>query len=253
MSNPSPTGAAQSVALDVLYSNATGQSDPRSPAFPALLAKLDKNARLAHKLLPVDRQTATRLLACRSGEYKCRLAKLCVFCSLDRTDVLVERYQARLVGIANPVHLTLTRRTEPYLKRSSIQELKDSFKAVRESRPIRRVIRGGISNVELATQGRRWQPHIHAVLDCADALPIKLIRAQWKQRTGGQQVDEKSVRVGEAANTFAYSTFLPDFPDNADLIAQYHQATKGTTFVQSWGTLHHAKGRVVGLGRGSSR
>lgn len=214
--------------------------DIPSTLSPGLRSKQAKRARMADLLDIINAKGAGRLRGCGPGS-QCGMSKWCPSCGLERARGFVRSHRTKLLSLEHPYHLTATSRAVPWLWPGTVRGLIVRFRRFRESRIFRRMVAGGLANVEIAHGHSGWLPHVHAILDCRAEPSVEWMRERWRGLGGGYEVDLRKINPGEGPNTFAYSLQRPELPDDATRVREFYWATRGVVLTRAWGSMRAVK------------
>jgi len=90
----------------------------------------------------------------------------CPSCAPKLAADRVRKFQAAVLAMKWPLHVTLTMANVKDLSRSTLVKLLKNFRRLRQRRLWKCTVRGGFVSLEITNRGNGWHPHLHIVADC---------------------------------------------------------------------------------------
>lgn len=233
MANPTPiptTGQHRAPSLDCpLVTSRHGQHNP-SPDTPPPSSPVDHH-----------RYVLIACTGCSKGQVLIRLPcgrRSCAVCGRIRYFRSLNRY-LRLVEPARDLKLlTLTTVARVKLTRPAIRAIRSTFQKLLHRRYFRDRVRGGVYAVEVRRSNRRWEVHIHALID-ASYIRQPVISSVWRKITRGSRIVDIRPVSSHGGLRYLLKHFLhPPFLDGQEHV--YNRVLKGVRLVQTFGTFYRA-------------
>jgi len=90
----------------------------------------------------------------------------CPCCAPGLAAKRVKKYQAAVLAMKWPLHVTFTITNKHALEAADLVALLKAFRRLRQRRIWKCTVRGGFVSLEITNRGKGWHPHLHVVADC---------------------------------------------------------------------------------------
>jgi len=179
----------------------------------------------------------------RIAASKCNL-RWCPVCARTRAAWITHNMQTKFRTLRFPKLLTLTLRHSDDPLYEQIDRLYTCFNKLRQRKPIKERISGGIwfFQVKLSSRTREWHPHIHCIVT-GKYISINAIKNLWKRITGDSSiVDIRMVKdkVGASNEVARYAARPASLfeKSNSQRVELFH-AMHGRKICGTWGDCKH--------------
>jgi hypothetical protein len=92
--------------------------------------------------------------------------RYCPLCAPMIAAERVAKHRKAVEAIQWPLFITLTKRNETDLTRSTLTSLLHAFRKLRQRVLWKRTVKGGWVSLEITNRGKGWHPHLHIIADC---------------------------------------------------------------------------------------